>query len=170
MGMRTEKNSVEGQLDIFEAMNRAAEAIDLMVEKDRKKDTKTAHRAKTGTGTKTAKEAERTAKAQTAAQAEAKAAEVIKGASMHASMQKTFLNTETDDFAVVAYIDYNMIYLKDWNAPAVLRKFDNTKEAVDYYMNCLQKVRSAEAAELSDEQEPFADVRYVAENRYIEAE
>ena len=32
--MKTEKKGVEGQLDIFEAMNRAADAIDRMVEED----------------------------------------------------------------------------------------------------------------------------------------
>ena len=35
--MKTEKKGVEGQLDIFEAMNRAADAIDRMVEEDQKK-------------------------------------------------------------------------------------------------------------------------------------
>ena len=51
--MKTEKKGVEGQLDIFEAMNRAADVIDRMVEEDQKK--KKASGNKTESGEKSAK-------------------------------------------------------------------------------------------------------------------
>ena len=35
--MKTDKKGVDGQLEIFDAMNRAADAIDRMVEEDQKK-------------------------------------------------------------------------------------------------------------------------------------
>ena len=53
--MKTEKKGVEGQLDIFEAMNRAADAIDRMVEEDQKK--KKTSGNKTESGEKSSKKA-----------------------------------------------------------------------------------------------------------------
>ena len=164
--MKTEKNSVEGQLDIFEAMDRAAAAVDRMMEEEQKK----------GKEKKSAKP-KREARKETIMEATiesdkklTKQTEIIRGASMHASMQKTFINTITDDFAVVAYIDYNMVYFKDWNAPASLRKFEDSKEAVDYYMEQLGRIQAAKDVRVTEENEPFLDVKYVVENVYAECE
>jgi hypothetical protein len=85
-------------------------------------------------------------------------------------MQKTFIHAVTDDFAVVAYIDYNMVYFKDWNAPASLRKFESSKEAVDYYMEQLGRIQTSGDARITEENEPFLDVKYVVENIYAECE
>jgi hypothetical protein len=168
--MKTEKNSVEGQLDIFEAMNRAAAAVDRMMEEDKK-----TGKEKKGKEKKAEKSvcSELESSIEVAGEAEKKSVkkvEIIRGASMHASLQKTFINTVTDDFAVVAYIDYNMVYYKDWNAPASLRKFNNSKEAVDYYMEQLGRIQATEDARVTEENEPFLDVKYVVENVYAECE
>jgi hypothetical protein len=157
--MKTEKNSVEGQLDIFEAMNRAAAAVDRMVEEDHKQGKEKRISKVAGKQVELPKEESAEPATMTKQQVE-----IIRGASMHASMQKTFINAVTDDFAVVAYIDYNMVYFKDWNAPASLRKFESSKEAVDYYMEQLGRIQTSRDARITGENEPFLDVKYVVEN------
>lgn len=161
------KNTVEGQMDIFEAMNRAAAAVDRMVEEDSAKKRKSK-------GKTAATVSGRPAQEQEAPPGESHGVSVerplIYGMDMHASMQKTYLNPEDDDFATVAYIDYNMIYWKDWNAPASLRVFDNSRDAVDFYMEQLLRLRDCGFAESSAEHEPFRDMKYVVEHIYVECE
>ena len=163
--MKTEKNSVEGQLDIFEAMNRAAAAVDRMVVEDQKRNKE----KKTNKAVK--QELEFTMEESIdPGDVATKQVEIIRGATMHASLLKTFINALTDDFATVAYIDYNMVYFKDWNAPASLHRFDTSKEAVDYYMEQLGRIQASKDAKLTEENEPFLDVKYVVENIYAECE
>lgn len=163
--MKTDKSSVKGQLDIFEAMERAAAAVDRMVEEEQKHSR--GKQVVRGTGTEEESSSETSEKSDAEGK---KQADIIRGAAMHASLQKTFIQTVTDDFAMVAYIDYNMVYLKDWNAPAVLRRFSDSKEAVDYYMEQLRKISAMQDAKPSEENEPFSDVKYVMENVYAECE
>ena len=144
--MKTDRNLVEGQLDIFEAMDRAAAAVDQMTE-----------------GTK--KEKEKKAPKRKAAGVQK---DKMKGCDMHASMQKTFLNPGDGDFATVAYIDYHMVYFRDWNSPVSLKRFENSKDAVEYYMKQLNKIRQLQSAEETGEHEPFLDVEAVTENEYAE--
>lgn len=144
--MKTDRNLVEGQLDIFEAMDRAAAAVDRMTEE-----------------TKNGKE-KKAPKRRMAVESKDK----IQGCDMHASMQKTFLNPGDGDFATVAYIDYHMVYFRDWNAPASLKRFENSKDAVEYYMKQLNKIRQLQGAEETGEHEPFLDVEAVTENEYVE--
>ncbi len=144
--MKTDRNLVEGQLDIFEAMDRAAAAVDRMTEE-----------------TKNGKE-KKAPKRRTAVESKDK----IRGYDMHASMQKTFLNPGDGDFATVAYIDYQMVYFRDWNSPASLKRFENSRDAVEYYMKQLDKIRQLPGAEETEEHEPFLDVEAVAENEYAE--
>ena len=89
---------------------------------------------------------------------------------MHASMQKTFLNPEDDDFAMIAYIDYNKVYIREWNSPAALYTFEESKKAVDFYIDKLTKIKAAGMAEETTEQEPFSDVKYLSDNIYAECE
>lgn len=162
--MKSEKNSVEGQMDIFEAMNRAAAAVDKMVE-----DEQEARRKKSkGKTSQALMKKDKPADKQTEESVSAEDA-VIFGCDMHASMQKTFVNVGDDDFATVAYIDYNMIYWKDWNSPASLRKFDSAREAVDFYFEQLEKLKQCELAQPA-ENEPFCNVKYIVENVYVECE
>lgn len=158
--MKTEKKDVEGQLDIFEAMNRAADAIDRMVEEDQKK--------KKASGNKTESK-EKSAKAVTG-QKKNREDKIIRGCDMHASMQKTFLNPKDGDFAMIAYIDYNKVYIREWNSPAALYTFEESKKAVDFYIDKLTKIKAAGMAEETTEQEPFSDVKYLSDNIYTECE
>lgn len=144
--MKTDRNLVEGQLDIFEAMDRAAAAVDRMTKE-----------------TKNGKE-KKAPKRRMAVESKDK----MRGCDMHASMQKTFLNPGDGDFATVAYIDYHMVYFRDWNSPASLKRFENSKDAVEYYMKQLNKIRQLQGAEETGEHEPFLDVEAVAENEYAE--
>lgn len=147
--MKADKSSVKGQLDIFAAMNRAAEAVDKMVEdeKTKKVDMKSSKQYESEKG---------------------KQLDVINAVDMHASLQKTFINRNNDDFAMVAYIDYNMVYLKNWNVAASLRCFDTSKEAVNYYMDQLERLCKCDLAELVEENEPFLDMKYVVDGIYTE--
>lgn len=158
--MKTEKKGVEGQLDIFEAMNRAADAIDRMVEEDQKKKKTSGNKTESG---------EKSAKAVTG-QKKNKEDKIIRGCDMLASMQKTFLNPEDGDFAMIAYIDYNKVYIREWNSPAALYTFEESKKAVDFYIDKLTKIKAAGIAEETTEQEPFSDVKYLSDNIYAECE
>ena len=120
--MKTEKKGVEGQLDIFEAMNRAADAIDRMVEEDQKK--------KKASGNKT-ESGEKSAKAVTG-QKKNKEDKIIRGCDMHASMQKTFLNPEDGDFAMIAYIDYNKGLYQGMEFPGSVIYFRRVKEGCGF--------------------------------------
>ena len=159
--MKADKKELEGQLDIFEAMNRAAAAVDKMVEADS---------AKKKPKKETKREKETEVKPADTTVPVVKAEKVILACDMHASMQKTFVSARDDDFAMVAYIDYNMVYYKDWNAPASLRKFEQAKAAVDFYITKLTQFRDCGFAEMTGENEPFCDMKYVVENLYVENE
>lgn len=169
--MKTERNSVEGQMDIFEAMNRAAAAVDRMMEEEKagpgKKNVekKSAEKKNTGKITDGLSEGKKIVNKIQMGQEEH-----VPGETMHAAMQKTYLNPEDGDFATVAYIDYNMVYVRDWNSPVSLRKFDSSKEAVEYYLEQMEKIRMHADAELTSEHEPFVDVKSVAENLYVECD
>lgn len=141
----TKQELPKGQLDIFEAMERAAKAVDVMEGKKEAKEQ----------GKKKKQESKQSGK-------------IIRGRDMHACMQKTFLNPLNDDFAMVAYVDYNMVYLRAWNEPARLKQFEGAKEAVEYYMEQMERIRRVEGVRLSEQNEPFSDVEYAAENMYVE--
>ena len=140
--MKTGKESIEGQIDIFEAMNRAAEAVDRMVEEEQQ---------------------QKKGNKETPLQR-------IEGSDMRTSMQKTFENREDGDFATVAYVDYHMVYWKDWNAPAALRKFDTSGEAVNFYFEKLSQLRSKEFAEPAEEHEPLCSVVCQVGDVYVETD
>lgn len=153
--MKTERGRLDGQIDIFEAMNRAAAAVDKMMEEDRQ------HKKKEPVKKK---EQETLAKEEKRGTQE----HIIRGCDMHASMQTSFLNPSDGDFATVAYIDYRMVYYREWNTPAALRVFEESKDAVEFYMRELDRLREISEAEQTKEHEPFLDMKYVMENKYIE--
>lgn len=159
--MKADRNRVDGQMDLFEAMNRAAAAVDRMVEEEKSGNRKKKQGKKAAASASGEKEK---------AAPQKKSEEIIRGCDMRASMQKTFLNPEDGDFATVAYIDYHMVYAKEWNSPVSLRRFDNSKEAVDYYMAQIEKIQRIPGIECTKEHEPFVDVKYVMENIYAECE
>lgn len=138
---------MEGQMDIFEAMNRAAEAVDRMVAQENK--------AKKNAPAEKSKE-------------QADGQKRLKGKSLHASLHRSYINTADDDFATVAYIDYNMVYWKNWNSPASLRRFDTAKEAVDFYVDTLNDLQKQTYASQITEHEPFSDLIQTEEGLYVE--
>ena len=79
-------------------------------------------------------------------------------------------NPEDGDFAMIAYIDYNKVYIREWNSPAALYTFEESKKAVDFYIDKLTKIKAAGMAEETTEQEPFSDVKYLSDNIYAECE
>lgn len=52
-------------------------------------------------------------------------------------MHRCFARNQTNEEAVVAYLDYNRVYLKDWDKKPMIYQFAGSKEAVDYYVNQL---------------------------------
>ncbi len=143
--MGAKRELPKGQLDIFEAMERAAKAVDAMEKKKETKETDTEKRPEIKQKKK-----------------------VILARDMRACMQKTFLNPVNDDFAMIAYIDYNMVYLRNWNEPARLRQFEEAKDAVAYYIEQIEQIRRVGGVRLSKENEPFSDMEYTGENLYAE--
>lgn len=152
--MKTDRGKLDGQIDIFEAMNRAAAAVDRMMDEDRQQKRKTSGK----------KEPEEPSEQEHKNTQE----RIIRGCDMHASMQTSFLNPSDGDFATVAYIDYRMVYVREWNTPAALFVFEEAKAAVGFYMEKLSKLREISEAEQTKEHEPFLDMKYVMENKYIE--
>lgn len=54
-------------------------------------------------------------------------------------MKKGFYDTEQNMSAVIAYLDYNQVYVKGWgNAEPVIYQFEQSKEAVDFYLMQLE--------------------------------
>lgn len=153
--MKTDRDKLDGQIDIFEAMNRAAAAVDRMVDEDRQQ-------KKKAVGKKEKQE-------KASGEEQKDQGEIIRGCDMHASMQTSFLNPLDGDFATVAYIDYRMVYFREWNTPVSLRTFEESKDAIEFYMKELEKLREeVPEAEQTKEHEPFLDVKYVMENIYVE--
>lgn len=56
-------------------------------------------------------------------------------------MQKQVLNPDGSIKAEVAYYNYNKVCVKRENKPAEWRGFDNSKEAVDYYIEEMLKLQ-----------------------------
>lgn len=56
-------------------------------------------------------------------------------------MQKQVLNPDGSIKAVVAYYNYNKVCVKRENEQAEWREFDNSKEAVDYYIEEMLKLQ-----------------------------
>ena len=112
--MKTDRDKLDGQIDIFEAMDRAAAAIDKIMDEDRQNKKNVSVKKKT--------------------QGKPSEEKIIHGCDMHASMQTSFINPLDGDFATVAYIDYRMVYFREWNTPAALQIFEESKDAVEFYM------------------------------------
>lgn len=54
-------------------------------------------------------------------------------------MQRCFCSKERMGTAVVAYLDYNMVYLKDWEGGPVIYQFGQSKDAVDFYVEQMER-------------------------------
>ena len=70
-------------------------------------------------------------------------------------MQRSFRNTETDASTVIAYLTYNMVYLKDWQSEPVIYEFDSSKDAVDFYVGQMERLSGDKKVKAQKEQCPL---------------
>ena len=70
-------------------------------------------------------------------------------------MQRSFRNVETEESAVVAYLNYNMVYLKDWQGEPIIYSFDSSKDAVDFYVGQMERLSGNKKVEIQKEQCPL---------------
>lgn len=74
-------------------------------------------------------------------------------------MQKTFLRG--DMTATVAYLDYNMIYVSDWESEPILRQFEQSKDAVGFYVEQLEAFAAEKQVRVSEEQEALREAHMI---------
>ena len=70
-------------------------------------------------------------------------------------MQRSFRNVETEESVVVAYLNYNMVYLKDWQGEPIIYSFDSSKDAVDFYVGQMERLSGNKKVEIQKEQCPL---------------
>lgn len=91
-----------------------------------------------------------------AGQKEADTAAVLR-ASGSPVMQRSFSCKEHLDSAMIAYLDYNMVYLKDWESAPVIYQFAGTKDAVDFYVEQMQHFLSDKKVKIQKEPEELKE-------------
>lgn len=72
-------------------------------------------------------------------------------------MQRTFRKQEQKESATIAYLDYNRVYLKDWETAPVIYQFDGTKDAVDFYVEKMQHFLSDKKVKVQKEPEELKE-------------
>lgn len=72
-------------------------------------------------------------------------------------MQRCFCSNGQKSTAVVAYLDYHMVYLKEWEKAPVIYQFEDSKAAVDFYVKQLGRFLSDKTVKLQKEQEPLTE-------------
>lgn len=90
--------------------------------------------------------------------------ETVKGVpakldSQQAVMQKTFRNRITNRTAVIAYLNYNKVYQKIWDEEPIVYQFEQSKDAVDYYVNQIGQFLDDNQIELLKEQEMLMEAK-----------
>lgn len=74
-------------------------------------------------------------------------------------MQKTFVIE--DAAATVAYLDYNMVYVAGWEDEPQLWQFEQSKDAVNFYMEQMERISEKEGVRVRQEQEPIREARVI---------
>lgn len=74
-------------------------------------------------------------------------------------MQKTFLRG--DMTATVAYLDYNMVYVAGWEDEPVLWQFEQSKDAVGFYVEQIEAFAAEKQVRVSKEQEALREVHTI---------
>ena len=59
-------------------------------------------------------------------------------------MRRCFSRSDDGEEAVLAYMDYNKVYLRDWKKKPEIHQFDSAKEAVDFYVEQMERLRKEE--------------------------
>lgn len=145
------KKSVEGQIDLFELFGSVEEleekvkgvpevpegAIEPQAEQD----------IQPHTANKTEQVDEK----------KAVTVEMIKSSACQVVMQKTFRNRTTGKTAVIAYLDYNKVYQKIWENEPLIYQFEQSKDAVDYYVSQMERFSEDKQIEIAEEQEPIIE-------------
>ena len=131
------KKSVEGQLDLFElfsSVEELEESVKGVPEPEEEL------------------EVEAEPEAGDAAKRDVTSAEQRIQAEGTPVMQRSFRNVETEESAVVAYLNYNMVYLKDWQGDPII---DSSKDAVDFYVGQMERLSGNKKVEIQKEQCPL---------------
>lgn len=134
------KKSVEGQLDLFElfsSVEELEESVKGVPEPEEEL------------------EVEAEPEAGDAAKRDVTSAEQRIQAEGTPVMQRSFRNVETEESAVVAYLNYNMVYLKDWQGDPIIYSFDSSKDAVDFYVGQMERLSGNKKVEIQKEQCPL---------------
>jgi len=76
-------------------------------------------------------------------------------------MQRCFCSSGQNNTAVVAYLDYNMVYLKDWEDDPVIYQFEHSKDAVDFYVKQMERFLSDKKVKIQKEQEPLVEASII---------
>lgn len=76
-----------------------------------------------------------------------------------AVMQKTFRSRTTKQTAVIAYLNYNKVYQKIWDEEPVIYQFEQSKDAVDYYVGLIGQFFEDEQAEVLKAQETLQEAK-----------
>lgn len=136
------KKSVEGQMDLFElfgSVEELEEKVKGVPELPEDKETNIA-------GT----ESEVTADVKT-----------TKRSSDEVVMQKTFLSSTTKQTAVIAYLNYNKVYQKIWEGEPIIYQFEQSKDAVDYYVSQIAQFSEDKQIEVLKEQEALKEATVI---------
>lgn len=72
-------------------------------------------------------------------------------------MQRCFCNKEHMGTAVVAYLDYNKVYLKDWEGAPVIYQFGQSKDAVDFYVEQMERFSGDEQTVVQETREALEE-------------
>lgn len=67
-------------------------------------------------------------------------------------MQKSFARNGQSAVATVAYLDYHMVYVADWGEEPVIWQFEQSKDAVDFYVEQIERFSSEEQVTMQKKQ------------------
>lgn len=76
-------------------------------------------------------------------------------------MQKTFLSSTTKQTAVIAYLNYNKVYQKIWEGEPIIYQFEQSKDAVDYYVSQMAQFSEDKQIEVLKEQEALKEATVI---------
>lgn len=74
-------------------------------------------------------------------------------------MQKSF--RRGDAAATVAYLDYNMVYVAGWEGEPALWQFEQSKDAVGFYVEQLETFAAEKQVRVSKEREALREARVI---------
>lgn len=76
-------------------------------------------------------------------------------------MQRSFRSDEKKSTAVVAYLDYNMVYLQDWEKKPVIYQFEHARDAVNFYVSQMERFLCDKTGKVQKEQEALQEASVI---------